>query len=462
MRPMQRSAEEIKALDRRHVLHPNVVLADHARGLPMPIMVEGQGAVLRDIDGKEYIDAIGALWLANIGYGRKELAEVARRQMEKLSFWSLFWGYGNVPAVELAARLAEIAPPGLSHVFFTSGGSEANETSIKIARLYHVRRGEPSRRHIIGLARAYHGVSYGAMTATGLETVRQNYEPYVGAFDHIPSAYCYRCPLGKAYPACGVACAGELERKILDLGPQNVAAFIAEPIHGVGGVITPPPEYFPRIREICDRYGVLFIADEVICGFGRTGTWFGIEHWGVVPDLISAAKGLSSGYLPIGATLVHDRVYEALGQPEGPGAYFNHGFTYSGHPVAAAVALENIRILAEERLGERAVEMGRYLTERLRRAENPYIGDIRGKGLMLGVELVADPATGEMPADPNVGRYAEARCREHGVIVRALAPGNIIALSPPLVVTREQVDRIVEVLDEAVRYVFEHPPAPAR
>lgn len=449
---MQRSPDEIRALDRRHLLHPNTVPADLEAGRGGPIMARGDGALLWDIDGREYIDGIGALWLTNAGYGRKELAEAARAQMEELSFWSNFWGYGNVPAIELAARIAGLAPPGMSHVFFTSGGSEANETSLKAARLYHLRMGNPDKRHVIGLVRGYHGVSYGAMTATGIPAVRANYEPFVGAFSHIDSAYCYRCPYGKTYPSCQVWCADELEREILRQGPANVAAFIAEPVHGVGGVVVPPPEYFPRIREICDRYDVLFIADEVICGWGRTGTWFGIEHWGVVPDIIATAKGISSGYMPLGAAIIHDRVYAAL---KGDGtAYFNHGFTYSGHPVACAVAMANIGIIESEQLGAAAAEKGRYTMAALGALDNPRIGDIRGRGLMLGVELVQDRATRAMPDDSAAGRQVEALCRERGLLVRALLPGNIIALSPPLVITREQIDRAVQTLDQAIRQVF--------
>lgn len=446
----ERTAAQWQTLDKRHLLHPNTVLGRHEEEGPL-LIVSGQGAVLTDVDGKEYIDGIAALWLANVGYGRAEIAEAARAQMEALPFWSLFWSYGNLPSVELARRLAELAPGELNRVFLTSGGSEANETSIKIARLYHVRRGEPQKHMVIALQRAYHGVSYGAMTATGIEAVRVNYAPYVGGFAHISSPYCYRCPLQKEYPTCGLACAEELERQILELGPENVAAFMAEPIGGVGGVIDPPPEYYGRIREICDKYGVLWIADEVICGFGRTGTWFGVEHWGAVPDLISCAKGLTSGYFPVGASIIHDRVYEVL---RGDGTMaFNHGFTYSGHPVGAAVALENLRIIEEEGLLQQSAEMGSYLRRRLLALENPWIGDLRGKGLMLGAELVQERATKAPPNDPEAARKVEALCREEGVLLRALG-GSVMAISPPLVIERELVDRLVEVLDRAVRQVF--------
>jgi putrescine aminotransferase len=436
----------LRQLDRDHLLHPNVVLGEfeEAGGT---VIVGGEGATVRDIEGREYIDAIGALWLANVGYGRRELADVAAAQMRQLPFWSLFYGWGNEPAIRLAAELARIAPAGFRHAFFTSGGSEANETSIKFARLYHVRRGNPGKRIVIGLQRAYHGVSYGAMTATGLERVREGYAPLVGAFEHIPGAYCYRCPFGKTYPECQVDCADELERAIGRLGAENVAAFIAEPIQGVGGVITPPAGYYEKVRAICDRHDVLWIADEVICGFGRTGRLFGVEHWTVRPDLISCAKGITSGYMPLGASLVSDKVYAALrGDGHQP---LNHGFTYSGHPVACAVALENIRILQREGLPARAAELGESLRAQILALGNPYIGEVRGKGLLVGVELVRDRGSRE-PAD--VAAAVELACRRDGVILRALG-GNIISISPPLVITPAQITRVVATLDQAVRAV---------
>jgi putrescine aminotransferase len=442
--PTPEEIARLRQLDRDHLLHPNVVLGEfEATG--GTVIVGGEGAMVRDIDGREYIDAIGALWLANVGYGRRELAEAAAAQMRQLPFWSLFYGWSNAPAIRLAAELARVAPPGFAHAFFTSGGSEANETSIKFARLYHVRRGHPDKRVVIGLQRAYHGVSYGAMTATGLERVREGYAPLVGAFEHIAGAYCYRCPFGKTYPACQLYCADELERAIERLGAANVAAFIAEPIQGVGGVITPPAGYYERVREICDRHDVLWIAAEVICGFGRTGRLFGIEHWGARPDLISCAKGITSGYLPLGASLVSDKVYGAL---RGDGHQtLNHGFTYSGHPVACAVALENIRILEREGLPARAAALGESLRAQLLALHNPHIGEVRGKGLLIGVELVRAPASRE-PAD--VAPAVELACRRQGVILRALG-GNIVSLSPPLVVTEAQLARVVAVLDAAVR-----------
>lgn len=446
----ERTAVQWKELDKQHVLHANTLLGAHEQFGPL-MMVKGEGAVVTDVDGKAYIDGLGALWLSNIGYGRKEMGQAAARQMEQLHFWSMFWSYGNQPAVELAARLAQLTPQGLNRAFFTSGGSEANETSIKVARLYHVRRGNPNKTAVIALQKAYHGVSYGAMTATGLEVVRVNFAPYVENFHHIPSPYCYRCPLAKAYPGCGIACAAELEKKILEVGPENVAAFIAEPIGGVGGVVEPPAEYFREIKAICEKYDVLFIADEVIAAFGRTGTWFGIQHYGVTPDIISCAKGLTSGYMPMGATIIHDRVYEAL---RGDGtAYFNHGFTYSGHPVAAVVALENLRILEDEGLLERAAGLGEYTRHRLESLNNPYIGDIRGKGLMIGMELVTDKATKAQPNDPDAAKKVEMACRAEGLLVRALG-GFVIAISPPLVITPEELDRVVAILDRSIRSVF--------
>lgn len=441
-----RTPAEWRAKDAAHVIHPNTMLGLHEQ--TGGVMVQSaHGSTLIDIDGKEYIDGIGALWLANIGYGRTELADAAAAQMKELSFWSLFWSYGHTKAIELAERLAQLTPPGLNHTFFTSGGSEANESSIKIARLYHVRRGQPNRTVILALDQAYHGVSYGAMSATGLAAVRTNFAPFLADVTHVPTPHPYR-----SGPEVAATAAAALESRIQEIGPDRIAAFMFEPIGGVGGLIELPDEYIRAARAICDKYGILMIADEVICGFGRTGTWFGVEHSGVTPDIISCAKGITSGYFPLGASIVHDRVYETIkGEPTD---YFNHGFTYTGHPVGCAVALANIDLIEREELGARAVAMGAYLRKRLAERNNPYIAEVRGKGLMLGVQLAQDPATRQDPLDPDAHKKVEAGCRAEGVLLRALL-GYTIAISPPLVITESEIDRIIDSLDRNIRRVFE-------
>jgi len=405
--------------------------------------------VLRDTEGREYLDGLAGLWLANSGYSREEIARAAYEQMKTLSYYTLFWGWSNPPAIRLAARLAELAPPGLNRVFFTSGGSEANETSIKIARLFWEGMGRPEKDLVVTFQQAYHGVSYGAMTATGLETVWRGFSPFSEGFVRVPPPYGYRCPHGK--DACDASCADALAEAFEAIGPQRVAAFLAEPIMGVGGVIVPPPGYFQRVREICGQYEVLWIADEVITGFGRTGTWFGVEHWGAIPDLISFAKGVTSGYAPLGGTLVHDRVYEGLKRVEN---VFNHGFTYTGHPVSCAVGLKNLEIMEREKLPERAAGLGKTLEARLRAIDSPHVGEVRGMGLLWGVELVADRATRALPDPVTIGWDVQARCRQRGVLVRGLFPGNIVALAPPLVVTEAQLDRIVSVLADSIAEAF--------
>ncbi|HLO02670.1 MAG TPA: aspartate aminotransferase family protein [Symbiobacteriaceae bacterium] len=440
-----RTPDQWRAKDAAHVIHPNTMLGLHEQNGGLMIQ-SAHGSTLIDIEGKEYLDGIGALWLTNVGYGRPELADAAAAQMKELPFWSLFWSYGHTKAVELAERLAQLAPPGLSHTFFTSGGSEANESSMKIARLYHVRRGQPDRTVILALDQAYHGVSYGAMSATGIAAVRTNFAPFLTDVTHVPTPHPYR-----AGPEAASTALEALEQQIRQIGPKRVAALMLEPIGGVGGLIDLPDEYIRGARALCDRYGILLIIDEVICGFGRTGTWFGIEHSGVIPDIISCAKGITSGYFPLGASIIHDRVYAVIkGEPTD---YFNHGFTYSGHPVGCAVALANIDLIEREELGARAVAMGAYLRERLLARANPHIAQIRGKGLMLGVQLAQNPATRQDPIDPEAHKKVEAGCRAEGVLLRALL-GYTIAISPPLVITEPELDRIVDVLDRNIRRVF--------
>ncbi len=440
--------ERLVALDKAHLLHPHVKLADH-EATGGAVIVEADGAVLRDADGKEYIDGLAGLWLANAGYSREEIARAAYEQMKTLSYATLFWGWSNPPAIELAARVAELTPAGLNHVYFTSGGSEANETSLKLARLYHYARGKPEKTAFIAFRRAYHGLTYGAMSATGLENLWQGYGELLPGFGRIDPPYGYRCAHGK--DRCDASCADALEAEILRIGPEKVAAFIAEPVMGVGGVIVPPPGYYERVRAICDKYDVLWIADEVICGFGRLGTWFGVQHWNAVADLMSVAKGITSGYAPLGASILHDRVYEGL---KAGGVTLTHGLTYSGHPVACAVGLKNLEIMEREGLVERSARLGRYLLEKLRTLDHPNIGEVRGVGLMAAVELVADRATRALPEPVTIGFDVQNRARAAGVIVRGLVPGNIVAMSPPLVVTEAQIHRMVEVVGDAVAAAF--------
>jgi adenosylmethionine-8-amino-7-oxononanoate aminotransferase len=437
---------DLRQADLAHVVHPFSLL----RTLPEegPRIIErGEGVLVWDAAGREFIDGLAGLWCVNVGHGRKEIADAVSEQMARLAYAPTFFGYSNRPAIELAERLTARAPRGLTRILFTNGGSESNETNIKVARYYWKLNGRPGKVKIISRRSAFHGVSLGALSATGIPRFWTMFDPLVPGFSHIMPPYCYRCDLGKTYPACGVACAGELEDAIRREGPDTVAAFIAEPVMGGGGVIVPPAEYLPQVQAICRKYDVLLILDEVITGFGRTGRLFAAEHWGLEPDLVSLAKGITSAYVPMGAALVHERIYGDL-ERKGPADLpFLHGFTYGGHPVAAAAALRNLEILERERLAENAAEVGAYLKGRLEALRRlPVVGDVRGLGLMVAVELVRDPES--RAAVPDLGARVARYAYEAGLIVRSLA--GTIALAPPLILTRAQADEIVRILSGAI------------
>ncbi|MBK9713960.1 MAG: aspartate aminotransferase family protein [Kouleothrix sp.] len=438
-------------IDQAHLLHP---LHHPSAHLTPQVWVSGQGALITDAGGAEFIDGLSGLWCVNAGHGRAELAEAASRQMSTLAYCSSYAGSTNLPAIALAERLSQLLYPSINTFFFTSGGAEASETSFKTARFYWKAQGRPEKVKVISRMRAYHGVTLAAMSATGLPAYWPMFEPRVPNFLHIESPYPYRFVGDDPSVSPGVAAANLLEQAILREGPETVAAFIAEPVQGAGGVIVPPEDYFPRIRAICDAYDVLLIADEVITGFGRTGRWFGLEHYGVEPDIVQFAKGITSGYIPLGGVGVSDTIRAAIdGVP--PDKRWMHAYTYSGHPTSCAVALANIDILEREGLVERAATLGRRLLDGLRQLlELPGVGDVRGLGMMAAVELVADKATKQAFAPAaQVGPRVAAEMLRRGLFTRML--GEIICLAPPLVSTPEQIDRIVEVIGESVAAVIE-------
>jgi putrescine aminotransferase len=441
-------ASRLYELDRTHWLHPQGDLGAPAGTIPQVVFASGRGATLTDVEGREYIDGMASLWNVNVGYGRAELAEAAAAQMKTLAFSSAYGAFGGAPAIELAAKLAELAPGGLEVTFFASGGAEANDTAYKVARLYFKLRGEPERVNVISRIRDYHGLTYGATSATGIANFWKGFEPLAPGFLHAPAPDPYRY---SGEGSAGVAYVKALEDVVLKAGPKTVAAVIAEPVQGAGGVIVPPADYFPLLRQVCDRHGLLLIADEVITGFGRTGRWFAMEHWNVQPDLMIFAKGVTSGYLPLSGVMLTRSVHDTLQSVKGP---FMHGFTYSGHPTSCAVALRNLQILEEEHLVERAAQKGAYLQERLQTLRtHEIVGDVRGLGLLGGVELVRDPATKEsFEASVGAARRVAVAALEQGVIVRAL-PGDVLAMSPPFVISNEQIDRVVGVLDNAIARV---------
>jgi len=416
------------------------------------VIVKGRGAYVWDAAGRKYLDGLASLWNVAVGHGRTEIARAIATQARQIAYAPTLMGFASEPAQRLAARIAALAPKGLTRVVFTSGGSEANESVIRLVRLYWRLRQHPDKIKIVALNRAYHGSSTGAATLTGLPQFHKHYEPLLPGVVRMARPFCYRCELGLTYPECGLACGGELERIIEQEGADTVAAFIAEPVQGVGGVIVPPPGYFERIRATCDRYDVLMVADEVITGFGRLGTRFGIERWKAVPDMIVFAKGVTSGYIPLGGVILHERIYQALIEA-GEGFALHHGFTYSGHPVACAAGLANLDIIEREGLVGRTRKLAPYFKRRLRTlARHAMVGEVRTAGLMGALELVADKRTKE-PFAPalNVPVRIRKAALARGVIVRASA--DTVVVCPPLIITPAQIDYLVSVLDQALATV---------
>jgi putrescine aminotransferase len=409
------------------------------------VIVRGEGIYLWDSDGKRLLDGMSGLWCVNAGYGRTSIVEAAARQMQTLPFYNSFFNTTNLPALQLAARLAELAPPGIRHVFFTSSGSEANDTALRMVWRYWQLMDQPQRKIVISRRNAYHGSTVAGASLGGMAAMHAQGELPIAGIHHIEQPNFAALGQGMTEAEFGLLAADWLEQAILDLGPERVAAFIGEPVQGAGGVIIPPQTYWPQIQRICDKYGILLVADEVICGFGRLGSWFGCEQMGMRPDLISFAKGVSSGYVPLGGVLVGERVARMLVERGGD---FNHGFTYSGHPVACAAALENIRIMVEERLVERvAQETGPYLKTAFGAlAAHPLVGHAESMGMTAGLNLVRRKGATVHDCEPFPDGLAVGMvCRQHmfdnGMIMRAVGDRMIVA--PPLVMTCAQIDEMV-------------------
>ena len=414
---------ELARLDAAHVIHPHAIL-----GAPSPpvIWARGRGATLWDVDGKEYVDGTCGLWQCAVGHGREELARVAAEQMATLEFYASFWNFANEPSIRLAARLAELSPPGLDRVFFTNGGSEGTETAIKLARLAWHAQGKPERTIVLSRKAAYHGVGSASLAATGIPPLKEGFGPLAPGFVHLST------PTLRSDADELVA---ELRSAIDEHGADRIAAFIGEPVMGVGGMIPPPERYWPQVQDVLREHGILLVLDEVVTAYGRTGHWFGAQKYDLDADLIVTAKALTSGYVPMGAVLVHDRVVEML-----DGTQFRHGFTYNGHPVGAAVALANLENIERAGLLERAARVGARMLERLKPVEElECVAEARGVGLMLGVELA-----GDRDAAP-----VAAGALERGVVVRA--SGQKIVMSPPFVIEDEQADRVIDVLTDELR-----------
>jgi len=438
--------------DAAHLIHPVTAPKEMTTAGPR-VVVQADGWELTDDRGRTLIDGFAGLWCVAVGHRRPEIIAAIDAQLRTLEYFTIFHGQSHPPAVELAEKIASLFPPdyGLNHVMFASGGSEANETNFKLIRMYWGLRGEDRKRTIVARHHGYHGLSVATMTATGIMPMHWNFGPEAPGFTHIPAPYCYRCELGQTYPACQLACARTLEQLIESQGADTIAAFIVEPVIGAGGVIPPPPDYLPAVREICDRHGILLVLDEVVCGFGRTGTMFGFEQWGVRPDVVTLAKGLTSGYLPLGASVVSDEVWGTIEEKLPERMPFSHGFTYMGHPVCCAAGLANLAIIERDGLVENAKEVGAYLLGRLRELEQyDSVGEVRGLGLMAGIEFVADKETKRGFANPHTAcERVEHEAWERGLYCRAMGI-EVVGLAPPLSIDPAVVDRMVEILADSI------------
>jgi putrescine aminotransferase len=439
--------EQWQELDRLHHLHPFTDSKSlHHKG--SRVITRADGVYLWDSEGRKILDAMAGLWCVNIGYGREELARVAYEQMQQLPYYNTFFQTTHPPAVDLAELLSQVTPAHLNHVFFTNSGSEANDTVVRLVRHYWSARGKGSRKIIISRENAYHGSTIAGASLGGMKPMHKQGGLPIPDIEHITQPYWYTLGGDLSPEEFGLQAARALEDKILELGADRVAAFIGEPIQGAGGVIVPPRSYWPEISRICKKYEVLLVADEVICGFGRTGKWFASEYFGIEADLMSIAKGLSSGYLPIGGVMISDAVADVL---INQGGEFQHGFTYSGHPTCCAVAAANIRILRDERIIERAeAETAPYLQARIREFEShPLVGEVRGVGMFGAVQLAKDKSKRSPFDSPGeAGNLCKDHCTDNDLIMRAV--GDSMILSPPLIISKTEIDELMEKAGRAI------------
>lgn len=436
-----KSTSDWQSSDHAHYLHP---FTDHHElgGKGSRIITSADGVYITDSDGNRILDGMSGLWCVNLGYGRQDLVEASTRQMQKLPYYNSFFQSSHPPAIELSELLGEVSPEGFNHTFFTGSGSEANDTVIKLVRRYWDLVEQPSRKIIISRKNAYHGSTIAAGSLGGMSEMHKQTGMLLPGIEHIDQPYYFELGGDLTEDEFGLKQARLLEQKILEMGAENVAAFIGEPVQGAGGVIIPPDSYWPEIQRICKEYDILLIADEVITGFGRLGEWFGSQRLGIEPDLMPFAKGVTSGYLPLGGVLVGDRIAEVVGRT---GGEFAHGFTYSGHPVSCAVAIANIKALRDEGIIERVKEdTGPYFKREFARlADHPIVGEARSLGMVGAIELVSDK-TSRQRFDKDLG--ASGICRDHlfnnGLVMRPV--GNSMIVSPPLVFENHHIDELVE------------------
>ena len=440
---------ELRQMDMAHHLpaHSDYQVQQRLGG--SRIIVRADGCTIEDAEGRKLLDGMAGLWCVNVGYGRKELAEVAYEQMRQLPFYNTFFKTANEPAIRLAKELSDRLGNGLTHVFFNSSGSESNDTAFRLARHYWALQGQPQRQIFISRWNAYHGSTVAGASLGGMKMMHAQGNLPIPGIEHVMQPYWFGEAFGEDPEAFATRAAGAIETRILEVGPQNVAAFIGEPVQGAGGVIIPPPGYWKKVEAICRKYGILLIADEVICGFGRLGRWFGFQHFGFRPDIVSMAKGLSSGYLPISATAVSGAIVDVLKQK---GGEFIHGFTYSGHPTAAAVALQNLRIIAREELVERvAQDIGPYFAKAIARLNaHTLVGEVRSVGLIGAVEIVARKGTNErfQGKEGTGGPVVRDACIRNGLMVRAIR--DSIVMCPPLIITHAEIDMLVDIIERSL------------
>ena len=442
--------EDLWRKDREHAIHPWTDFSSFKEEGSL-VIAESEGCYVFDSEGNKYLDGIGGLWCVNIGYGRDEMAQAIAEQARRMTYYSTFGHLTTPPAAELAAKLAELAPGSLNHVFFGTGGSMSNDSAIRIIHYYFNRLGKKTKKKIISRTDGYHGSTYLAMSMTGVEFDHQGFDLAPGLVHHIASPNPYRRPDGMSMEEFCNEKVADLRNAIEGLGAENVACFIAEPIMGAGGVIVPPPGYHKKTREVCDEYEVLYISDEVVTGFGRLGEFFASEPvFDLTPDIINCAKGISSGYLPLSATILSDEIYEVISVPQSQGGIFTHGFTYSGHPVCCAAGLKNIEIMERDNICGNVKEVGPYLEAKMAELKRyPIVGDVRGKYFMMCVENVANQETKALlPDDAHIGGRIAAHCQSRGVIVRPI--GHLNVMSPPLTMTKSEVDLLVGTLGESI------------
>jgi putrescine---pyruvate transaminase len=444
------SVAELKSENTLHLLQP-MAHPGTARATPPDIIVRGEGSWIWDVDGHRMVDGVGGLWCANLGFGCKEVRDAIVAQLDELPFFNTFRGATHPRAIELSQRLVNLmAADGVASVFFSSGGSDAVEGALKLARQYWKLRGQSDRTKFISLRQGYHGTHFGGASVNGNTAFRRAYEPLLPGCFHVDTPWLYRNPYTQDAEKLGEICAELLEREIIFQSPDTVAAFIAEPIQGAGGVIVPPANYWPLLRKICDKHGVLLIADEVVTGFGRTGHMFGTRAWGVKADMWCLAKGISSGYIPLGATAVSAKVMEPFNSGDPVLGAINHGYTYGAHPVAAAAALATLDVIERENIPARAAREGEYFLARLHAMKKSHriVGDVRGMGLMAGIEIVADKAT-KAPFPRGAPELARVHreAYQRGAMIR-LSGANII-LSPALTIERSQTDLLCDALEGA-------------